>query len=131
MPYYVLRYRAKGERRDYHPLAVVAVSGAAAKGQTVTVPLLDCSEVINDDRWHVILGKMATAITVNAMEVQLSTVGSEATLELDACTFHPAMPNVAAEFTHPLTKDEREGVFAASISPPCSTTTLRQPSGDR
>ncbi len=90
LPYYVLRYRAKGERRDYHPLAVVAVGGAAAKGQTVTVPLLDCSEVINDDRWHVILGQMSTAITVDTIEVQLSTVGSEAAVEIGACDFHSA-----------------------------------------
>jgi hypothetical protein len=100
--YYLLRYRAEGQRRDYNPLAVVALSGVGAKGQAVTVPLLDCSEVINDDCWHVIVGKMATAISVDSIEVQLSTAGSKAAVEIGACTLHTAMPKVGAEFAHPL-----------------------------
>ena len=97
-PYYVLRYLVRGQRRNYQPLAVLAVGGVDGKGEAVTVPLLDCSEAINDGRWHVILGKMATAITVKSVEVQLSTVGSEATLEIAACTLYSALPKVAVEF---------------------------------
>ncbi len=33
LPYYVIRYRAKGQRRDYHRLAVIAVGGAAPKAR--------------------------------------------------------------------------------------------------
>jgi hypothetical protein len=100
-PYYVLRYRAKGQRRDYHPLAVLAISGADAKGQAATVPLLDCSEVINDGCWHVVLGKMASAMTVGSIDVQLSTIGSEAMLEIGPCTFyHSCVSRVGAGFPH-------------------------------
>lgn len=110
-PYYVLRDRAKGQRRDYNPLAVLAVSRIGDNGQAVTVPLLNSSEVINDDRWHTILGKMSAAIPINSIEVQLSTVGSEAVLEISACSFHAALPIVAAEFAQPLITTDKSKRF--------------------
>ena len=99
-PYYVIRYKAKGQRRDHHPMPVIAVSGVDAKNEPASLPLLDCSEVINDGLWHVVVGRHDSQMTVRAVEVQLGTVDSEATLELAVCTFHSGLPHVAAGFAH-------------------------------
>ena len=131
-PYYVLRYRARGQRRDYQPLAVLALSGVDGKGKAVTVPLLDASEVINDDRWHVILGKMATAITAKSVEAQLSTVGSEATLEIGDCTpLRGDAESRGGVRSDGWTIAAKPASFAPSISRQCSMTTRRPPSSAR
>jgi hypothetical protein len=110
-PYYVFRYRARGQRRNYQPLAVLALGGADGKGKAVTVPLLDASEVINDDRWHVVLGKMAATITAKSIEVQLSTVGSEAVVEIGACGLYAELPKMAAELRSTTDKQGKTGAF--------------------
>ena len=111
--YYLLRYRARGQRRNYQPLAVLAISGVDGKGKAATAPLLDASEVINDDRWHVVLGKVAAPITVKSIEAQLSTVGSEATIEIGGCSLYAAMPKVAAEFAPVAGKSGKSSSFRA------------------
>lgn len=122
-PYYALRYRARGQRRNHQPLAVVAVSGVDAKGQPTTVPLLDCAQVLNDGLWHVIIGKTSLPATVKVLQVLLSTVDSEATLEIDECGFHADRPSVPEAFVHQvLDGDVGNGFRCLDLSALCNDT---------
>ncbi|NOX56069.1 MAG: hypothetical protein GXP27_16835 [Planctomycetes bacterium] len=98
--YYVLRYRARGLRREYKPFAVIALVGPDAAGKRTTVPLLDCSQVINDGRWHVVVGKAAFSAKGASIEVEVRTSDSLAWLEISRCSFHAARPDVPEAFAH-------------------------------
>jgi hypothetical protein len=100
MPYYVLRYKARHHRRDHHPLSVVSVVGSDAKGEIVTLPLLDSSEVINDGQWHLLIGRQDKAVVAKAIEVQVSTVGSDAALEIACLRFQGTFPRVPSAMAH-------------------------------
>jgi len=98
--YFVLRYRGRGHRREYNLLPVVAVVGEDAAGKETRTALLDCSQIINDAMWHVVVGKGRFPATAKCLEVQIRTTDSRAWLEISRCSFHTSRPSVPEAFSH-------------------------------
>ncbi len=109
-PYYLLRYRVRGQARSHTPLAVVAVAGKDAAGKAVTQPLLDAAHVYDDGAWHTVVGKHAPALTAGALQVQVLTEDSLGVVDLAAVEFHQALPSVPV-------------ALAAGVSPQQTSTT--------
>jgi hypothetical protein len=82
--YYKLRYKAKGLYRDYNNFSVVSLSGKDASGKVISEKLIDCSQIINDDQWHVMVGKKRISFTVDGLEVEVNTIDSLASFALDS-----------------------------------------------
>ena len=97
-PYYVLRYRARGQLRGQSPPAVISLRGSDADDRPASATLLDCAEVINDGLWHVIIGRQTAVSVASGLEIRLGTRDSAAMLELAECSFHETAPQPAAAF---------------------------------
>ncbi len=94
-PYYRLEYRAHGLARSYAPLAVVAVAGTDAQGQAVEIGLLDAGEVLNDGRWHTVIGRRPLALRAATLRTRVFTRDSLGWLELHTVQFAASLDSLA------------------------------------
>lgn len=93
--YYLIRYKAHGINRDYTNSPVLAVSGKNAAGEAVTQSLINCTQVINDDRWHVMIGKADIGFQVDAVTVQVQTTDSVGVFSIDHVILSGELPETA------------------------------------
>jgi hypothetical protein len=94
--YYVLRYRARGIERSHSPVTVLAALGSSGDAKTL-LPLLTADQVINDDRWHVVVGKKALELPIGALQVQVTTGDRLGRFEVGRLSFHPSLPEIQAD----------------------------------
>lgn len=90
--YFVLHYRARGVRRDYGQLSVLALSGKGPDGKATVEPLLLAAQVHNDGLWHTIVGRRESTMQPQQLAVELSTTDSRATFELRKIAFTKQLP---------------------------------------
>ncbi|NCQ31003.1 MAG: hypothetical protein COZ06_13065 [Armatimonadetes bacterium CG_4_10_14_3_um_filter_66_18] len=91
--FFLLTYRACGVARSHAPLNAVAVVGKGVDGKELTTPLLPVAEVLNDDRWHRVLGKVALPAS-GTLRVQLGTRDDKGRLQLGALKLLGAPPSL-------------------------------------
>ena len=87
--YFSFRYRARGIERSNSPRAVLEASGEDAAGQLVSEPFLTVEQVVNDARWHTVIGKRTKDFPINAFRIQVTTSDSIGSLEIGWISFYP------------------------------------------
>ena len=106
--YYCLRYRARGIERSYSPVPVLAVTGKDAEGKPASQPLLTVDQVLNDNRWHTIVGKKPFAFSVQALRVQVTTSNWLGAFEIGQLSFHSSLPEDNVQLVGPRSLDRAE-----------------------
>jgi len=98
--YYMFRYKAKGIFRDYTKYGVVALSGKDDSGKAASEKLIDCSQVVNDDKWHTVVGKRQIAFPADSVAIEINTNDSVSSFAIDSLSFSDQMPQppIAAEW---------------------------------
>ncbi|OHB54002.1 MAG: hypothetical protein A2Y12_04975 [Planctomycetes bacterium GWF2_42_9] len=104
--YYLLRYKAKGICRDDSKFSVVSLSGNDDSGTRVCEKLIDCTQIVNDDKWHVAIGTKKFNFTAEAVEFEVSTIDSSASFALDSLIFSDQIPQEPQAFVHNAGWDE-------------------------
>lgn len=95
--YYCLRYRAQGIERSHSPVPILKVTGKDSGGKPQSHPLLTVDQVLNDNRWHTVVGKRTFDFAIDSLEVRLSTSDSLGWLEIGSLAFHASSPNTMAD----------------------------------
>ncbi len=95
--YYCFHYRAQGIERSYSPESILAVTGRDGEGKAVSQSLLTVDQVLNDNRWHVVVGKRPIDFAVDALRVQLTTSDTLGRFEIGQVSFHSSPPEIAAD----------------------------------
>lgn len=114
--YYLIRYKARGINRDYTRSPVLTVSGKNAAGEAVSQSLIDCTQVINDDRWHVMIGKADIGFRVDTVTVQVQTTDSLGVFSLDHVILSGELPDTAG-LARGLNAGLRTGLPSGSFRP--------------
>ncbi len=99
--YYRLRYRARGIERSRAPVGVVSVAERGGDGEPASLALLTVDQVLNDDRWHVAVGKKAVDFPVETLRVEVATTGSLGRFEIGELSFYDSLPEVEAQLAGP------------------------------
>jgi Domain of unknown function (DUF6259) len=98
--YYVLRYKAEGIRRSHERFAVLSVSGDDESFGDGAVTLLADSQVINDGKWHVLIGKKQINFMATTLNVELSTTNTKCSFVVDSLMFSSDLPDFQESFVH-------------------------------
>ncbi|OHB58339.1 MAG: hypothetical protein A2Y07_08570 [Planctomycetes bacterium GWF2_50_10] len=91
--YYKLRYKAKGLYREYNNFSVVSLSGKDASGNVISEKLIDCSQIVNDGQWHVLIGKKHIGFTADNLEIEINTIDSIGSFAIDSLIFSDQVPD--------------------------------------
>jgi uncharacterized protein DUF6259 len=98
--YYTIRYRAKGIRRDLSKYPVISLKNKTSENNKL--PLIDSAQVINDESWHTLVGKLPKASFLESLAIELSTADSDAFLELGSIGFYKTTPHIADKNIKPI-----------------------------
>ncbi len=98
--YYILRYKAKGICRDDSKYGIVSLSGKDNSGNLVSVKLIDCTQVINDDRWHVVIGSKQSDFTADTIQIDVGTIDSAGSFAIDSLIFTDRIPQQPQAFVY-------------------------------
>jgi hypothetical protein len=109
-PYYILRYKAKGICRDDAKFSVVSLTGKDESGKVVSEKLIDCTHIINDDKWHVAIGTKKFDFTAETVEVEVSTIDSIGSFAIDSLIFSEEFPQEPQAFVHNAGWDEVKNI---------------------
>ena len=104
--YFQVRFRAEGVSRTHDVYPVVEIAGRDDGGKPGTANLINCHGVINDGRWHVLMGKLTSSLTPDEVRVQITTENSQARLEIESLELYA----------------DRESLSSAAV---CRSQTLR------
>jgi hypothetical protein len=132
-PVYLLRYQASGIQREVAAYPVVQLSGKDNLEKPGTIRLLDCHAVINDGRWHTLIGKLTPGFSAEEVQVHLATENSEARVQIAALEVYPDVKSLPP-FVAPDAAGAR-GKEASRFSPvtldgPSSTNQVSPPLSD-
>jgi hypothetical protein len=72
--YFCLRYRARGIERSYAPVEILSVAGRDPDDKPASLALLTVAQVLNDNRWHVVVGKKPIPFAVDTLRVKVTTI---------------------------------------------------------
>lgn len=110
--YYCLRYRACGIERSHAPVGVLSVAGRGPDDKPTSLALLTVAQVLNDNRWHVVVGKKAISFPIDTLRVQVTASGSLGRFEIGQLSCHDSLPDMEAQLVGPSTKTtDDEGRF--------------------
>jgi Domain of unknown function (DUF6259) len=99
--YFVIRYKATGIRRGHTPYPVISVAGSDTSTEKVVYEtLLNCANVINDDRWHVVIVKKQLNLKADTIQLELSTDGTAGTIVFDYIGFSKQVPAFPQGFAY-------------------------------
>ena len=99
--YYCLRYRARGIERSYSPVPILAVTGKDADGKAASQPLLAVDQILNDNRWHTVVGKKSLSFSADALRVRVTTSDWLGGFEIGQLSFHTSLPESEVQLIGP------------------------------
>ncbi|NQT11751.1 MAG: hypothetical protein HQ582_03315, partial [Planctomycetes bacterium] len=99
--YFYLRYRARGIERSHAPVGVLSVAGRDPEDKPASLPLLTVAQVLNDNRWHVAVGKKPISFPIDTLRVRVTTSGSVGRFEVGRLSFHDSLPEIQAQLAGP------------------------------
>ena len=93
--YYTIRYRARGVLRMAPVAGVVQLKGTDAASNAITLDLLNTATAFDDGEFHSVTGRIPKGMTATALQVNLKTNFSQASLEIADLQFTSELPLTA------------------------------------
>lgn len=109
--YYAVKYKATGIRRSTSRYPVVSIIGKDDSSKKVTESLINCAQVINDGKIHVLIGKTQSGFNAEKIQIEVSTKDSGASLTVDSIVFSDQLSQLPQGFEQKVISD---GVIKSS-----------------
>lgn len=108
--YYSFRYKARSVMRDKSNYVIFSVAG---KDTVADANLINCSQLIKDDVWHTVIGKIDADFTADSLQLTLSTKDSSCSLAIGSLIFSSQIPRSDQSFVYEIDKQKNKNNFLA------------------
>jgi Domain of unknown function (DUF6259) len=120
--YYAIRYKATGIRRDNRIYPIVSINISDTTSLVINDSLLNSSQILNDDIWHVVIGKKFLSAPIDSLQVEVGIEGSNGRISIDYIGFAASLdkfPKDLLSQKQELTKRDN-AFYTVDITPQCN-----------